>query len=282
MIIPFNLIPRRKALINTEWANNTYKYYSMFNENVMMNDSPTKEEVIKWILFSKDLFDSIKSKAQERIIKEIVLVANRYQLQTLKKTKIISFDDILRLYKNKQWYCSKLQNNRDYLYIFQYGLLRSGTDMWVDDVVNEFVFKKYNVVYEKLESKGKKKGCFHKLVLNSAGDFISSRLQRVCTKYLGEYVCSRCPHNNIKKQQKDSTINNNNNKIQNAIPHIFLNYHKGYIVKAGKETSSIPNIDSMTTRLVEFSKNSSITLTTLQKKIEDCWNENGKKNCIFY
>jgi len=53
-------------------------------------------------------------------------------------------------------------------------------------------------------------------------------------------------------------------------------------VKAGKETSSIPNIDSMTTRLVEFSKNSSITLTTLQKKIEDCWNENGKKNCIFY
>ena len=116
MIIPFDLFPRRKVQINTKWASSTYKYYSTFNPDVMMSDNPSKSEVNSWILFSKELFDCLKSIAQERIMKEIVLVAKRYQLQTLKKTKIISFEDILRLYKNKEWYYSKLQNNRDYLY----------------------------------------------------------------------------------------------------------------------------------------------------------------------
>ena len=82
MIIPFNLFPRRKAQINTKWGTETYNYYSMFNQDVMISDKPTKEEVIEWLLFSKGLFDSIKVKAQERVVKEIVLVANRYQLQT--------------------------------------------------------------------------------------------------------------------------------------------------------------------------------------------------------
>ena len=76
MIIPFNIFPRRKAMITIKWATETYKYYSMFDENVMMNENPTKEEVIKWILFSKQLFDCLKVKAQERIMKEIVIVAN--------------------------------------------------------------------------------------------------------------------------------------------------------------------------------------------------------------
>ena len=280
MIIPFDLFPRRKAQINTKWGTDTYKYYSMFNQDVMISEKPTKDEVIEWLLFSKELFDCIKQKAQERIMKEIVLVANRYQLQTLKKTKIISFEDILRLYMNKQWYCSKLQNNRDYLYIFQYGLLRSGTDMWVDDVVEEFIFKKYNVVYEKIKVKGKKKGCFHKLVLNSAGDYISSRLQRVCMKYLGEYVCSRCPKNII-KQEKDS--DKKNHKSVSAIPHIFLSYHKGYIVKQGSELTAMGNVDLLVKQLVEASKGLSITLDQLQEKIDDKWNGIGTSftNIIF-
>lgn len=271
MIIPFDLFPRRKVQINTKWASSTYKYYSMFNPDVMMSDNPSKNEVNSWILFSKDLFDCLKSIAQERIMKEIVLVAKRYQLQTLKKTKIISFEDILRLYKNKEWYYSKLQNNRDYLYIFQYGLLRSGTDMWVDDVVNEYVFNKYNIVYEKIESKGKKKGCFHKLILNSAGDFISSRLQRVCAKYLGEYVCSRCPLIANKKEG-----NNITNKRQNATPHVFLNYHKGYIVKMDEDLKSLENIDSLTKQLVQFSKDASISLKTLHEQIDYYWKGKGK------
>ena len=272
MIIPFNLFPRRKAQINIKWGTETYKYYSMFNQDVMISDQPTKEQVIEWLLFSKGLFDCIKIKAQERIMKEIVLVANRYQLQTLKKTKIISFEDILRLYMNKNWYSSKLQNNRDYLYIFQYGLLRSGTDMWVDDVVEEFVFKKYNVVYEKLEMKGKKKGCFHKLVLNSAGDYISSRLQRVCMKYLGEYVCSRCPKNII-KEENNSGISN---KSQTAIPHIFLSYHKGYIVKQDTNMTDKGNVNLLVRQLVEASKGISLTLDQLQEKIDCQWNDIGK------
>ena len=263
MIIPFNLFPRRKAQINTKWGTETYNYYSMFNQDVMISDKPTKEEVIEWLLFSKGLFDYIKVKAQERIVKEIVLVANRYQLRTFKKTKIIAFEDILRLYMNKQWYSSKLQNNRDYLYIFQYGLLRSGTDMWVDDVVEEFIFKKYNVVYEKVKMKGKKKGCFHKLVLNSAGDYISSRLQRVCMKYLGEYVCSRCPKNII-KQENDL---DKNHKSISAIPHIFLSYHKGYIVKQNTELTSMGNVDLLVKQLVEAGKGLSITLDQLQEKL---------------
>lgn len=275
MIIPFNIFPRRKAMINTKWATETYKYFSMFDENVMMSDNPTKEEVIKWILFSKQLFDCLKTKAQERIMKEIVVVANRYQLQTIKNTKIISFEDVLRLFKNKEWYYSKLQNNRDYLFIFQYGLLRSGTDMWVDEVVNEFIFKKYNVVYEKVEAKGKKKGCFHKLVLNSASDFIASRLQRVCIKYLGEYVCSRCPNINNPKMNKKELEGNSSFKTQNIVPHVFLNYHKGYIVEHKDNVSNVDNVNSMTKQLVEYSKVSSITLTSLQQKIEDYWNTKG-------
>ena len=277
MIIPFNLFPRRKAQLNTKWGNDTYKYYSMFNPDVMLSDNPSKEEVINWLLFSKELFDSIKAKAQERIMKEIVIIANRYQLQTLKKTKIVSFDDIIRLYKNKQWYFSKLQNHRDYLYIFQYGLLRSGTDMWVDDVVGEFVFKKYNVVYEKLEVKGKKKGCFHKLVLNAAGDYISSRLQRVCTKYLGEYVCSRCPNSSLRIDNKNSEIHKN----QIVIPHIFFNYHKGYIVKLEEDWSSLDKVDMVAKQLIEVSKKFSVTLTELQEKIKDYWDDNGK-NIYFH
>ena len=276
MIIPFDLFPRRKALINTKWAKETFKYYSMFDQDVMMIDNPSIDQVNKWIFFAKLLFDYVRGKAHERIMKEIVLVANRYQLQTIKKTKIISFEDVLRLYQDKEWYYSKLQNNRDYLYIFQYGLLRSGTDMWVDEVVQEFVFKKYNVVYEKLESKGKKKGCFHKLVLNSAGDFIASRLQRVCTKYLGEYVCSRCPQTNIQNTNNRDTTATNKNKIQHAVPHVFLNYHKGYIVKTGEETLPADCLNSMTKQLVQYSKMSSISLSSLKEKIDNYWNDTGK------
>ena len=109
------------------------------------------------------------------------------------------------------------------------------------------------------------------MILNSAGDFISSRLQRVCTKYLGEYVCSRCPL--IANKKEGCNIRN---KRQNATPHVFLNYHKGYVVKMDEDLKSLENIDSLTKQLVQLSKNSLISLKSLYKQIDYYWKGKGK------
>ena len=66
------------------------------------------------------------------------------------------------------------------------------------------------------------------------------------------------------------------NKRQNATPHVFLNYHKGYIVKMDEELKSLENIDSLTKQLVQFSKTSSISLKSLHEQIDYYWKGKGK------
>ena len=100
-------------------------------------------------------------------------------------------------------------------------------------------------------------------------------MQRICIKYLGEYVCSRCPNIHNQKLNENTLQCKDNTKMQDIIPHIFLSYHKGYIVKQNANTSTTDNVNSIAKQLVDYSKLTSVSLKSLHQKIDDYWNGKG-------
>ena len=230
--VPMDLIPVNTVKINLVWAKKTYKYSNYFDINTFPNECYNNEhELLQWIKYAKLMQEELREIGKKAAIKEVIRVFDQdcgfFMPNTQQTAK--SFNDIISIIEDKNWYYTRINRNRHAIHKISYGIYHSYYNKWMKDEANEWL-RKRKICLSNVDIEGKLilsfkeknptsrngKGFVYSNLIMRATNTLVDRIQHAMRKVYGEYIVVR-----------NKNKNNNNVRYEKMkIPH-----HTAFIVK---------------------------------------------------
>ena len=132
--IPLKFLPNTDLKYTTEWAEDTYCYRYLFDDNTTSESYKSKEEVEDWRLQALQLMQEIKHIGIAHGRYEIVKLARSHYGMTMPQSgnyKPTNIDDVMSIIGDEDWYNDNKEYKLNIVYHLMYGLTRSGMNGWL-------------------------------------------------------------------------------------------------------------------------------------------------------
>ena len=271
--VPLNLIPVASSALNEKWSFQTFPHWKAFY-NGKVPSIPTTEEAQKWKEAAKDISEELKTIGVSKAHEKICDMMNSFFTFDRKNHTFCSLYDVIDFLGKPSFYKNNMDQVRNMIHMFQYGIFRVGYNAWALDAAKDWMEDR-KITYNDKDTlaRRKGKGFVYKLIVSRASNSIGDRLQKFTEKIFSEYLLVR--DKKIKKFEKEG---------YECIPHVFNHRFQGYICrqKISQENTSNSEITiDQTTKLLELvdkTMQNGLTFDTiytyLQKKLKEL--ENGK------
>ena len=114
-----------------EWAKMTYHtYYSVFDRSAKIVANPEVSDHWAWMTLANTIQSTLRKKGENLSIDEMLRLAKLYKLKMNSQQEPQSRDDILEIFRDKQWYKGDIEANRKLIWNLTYGIYRKNNDVW--------------------------------------------------------------------------------------------------------------------------------------------------------
>lgn len=273
--VPINLIPVTSSSLTDKWSFQSFPHWKAFHSG-MIASIPSSEEAQKWKEAAKDISEELKTIGVSKAHEKICDMMNSFFIFDRQKCKFCSLYDVIEFLGRPSFYKNNMDQVRDMVHMFQYGIFRVGYNAWALKAANDWMENR-NLTYNEKGtlSRRKGKGFVYKLIVSRASNSIGDRLQKFTEKVFKEYLLVR--DKKVKKFDKE---------CHDCIPHVFNHRFQGYICKKKELQDNTSNTEinfdqySRLVQLVESKIKSGVSFETmytyLEKKLNDM--ANGKTN----
>ena len=247
--VPLKLLHINETSYTDEWAKDNYKYHHFFDETLnesrpLAGERDLKEWKAKAILMTHE-------------IKQRGMIAGRYELCRVAKedygltipgrldsnSHCTDIDDILCVVTNPDWYYDDINQKRNIIYHFIYGLTRPGNNIWLINAEKKWMEHKGIVYdYDSLPTKKKTrvKGFVYSIMQSMFSNYVQKTFRKRMFLHFNEFVTvrekNRNPSNSSKYHYQKHQFGNNNgyivSRIGNDIEETNLSLPK--LLNAGK------------------------------------------------
>ena len=134
--IPLKFLPNTDIQYTTKWAQETYCYRYLFDDNTTSESYKSEEEVEDWRLQALQLMREIKHIGIAHGRNEIVKLARSHYGMVMPQSgnyKPTNIDDVMSIIGDEDWYNDNKEFKLNIIYHLMYGLTRSGMNGWLID-----------------------------------------------------------------------------------------------------------------------------------------------------
>ena len=245
-IVPINLFPVNSSSMDDKWALQTFPHWKAFYAGIV-SDIPTVEDTQKWREAATDISEELKAMGVSKAHDKICDMMNSYFTFDRQNTTFCSLYDVLDFLGKPSFYKNNMEQVRNMIHMFQYGIFRVGYNSWALQAANDWM-KSRNIAYSDKEkfSRRKGKGFVYKLLVSRASNSIGDRLQSFTEKTFKEYILVR--DKKTKKFQSEQ---------YECIPQMFNHRFPGYICRRIEQIHTLSSLDitlDQTSKLVNLAE----------------------------
>ena len=225
--VPLKLLHINETLYTDEWMKQTYKYHHFFDET--LNESRPQE--------GESNLQQWKTKAilMTHEIKQKGMIAGRCELCRVAKEEYgltipgridtnrhcTDVEDILCVISNSDWYYDNVNQKRNIIYHFLYGLTRPGNNIWLINAERKWMDQKGIVYdYDNINTKRKTriKGFVYSIMHSMFSNYIQKTFRKKMLSQFNEFIT-------VREKVRNASINSKYHYKK----HQFGN-NQGYIV----------------------------------------------------
>lgn len=275
--VPLKLLHINETLYTDEWMKATYKYHHFFDDS--LNESRPQEgesNLKKWKEKAILMTHEIKQKGMIAGKIELCRVATEeYGLRIPGRLDANShctdIDDVLCIVTDVNWYYEDIDQKRNIIYHFLYGLTRPGNNMWLINAEKQWM-EQEGIVYDHdnliTKRKTRVKGFVYSIMHSMFSNYVQKTFQNKMLHHFNEFITVReklrNPSSNSKYQYQKHQFGNN----------------RGYIVSINDNNIqdpilSIPQLLTTGKNWVRDCKTQGCSLDSILKGVEDFYN--GRK-----
>ena len=203
-------------------------------------------------------------------MKKIISVFATYQIFIPGTSQLpTSFDDILTIIGNKDWYNSNKMFNLSLLWMAMYGIFRRSFDTWLMDEAKKWKRNK-NIEYMQVYSVRKSTGFVHQNMLQKASTLIQRSIRNTMKHHHHEELCC--------KQKKTKSLNYTEREIE-------LHGHKAYLCSSVNEKDVFDQIRNAMKNAFEANVERSLIEMCIQNVFDEYdsqrKNTQSKSTCLY-
>lgn len=202
--IPSDLIPTTRNKITLDYASEKLEWACILNPSKFQQLRRTSNPanfVAEW----KDYMIKIQTELQElghnlAMQKVVSVFSDDYEIHIPgTNQKPTSFDDVLNIIANKEWYNAKKQKSYTIIWMVMYGIFRRSFDTWLMNAANEWKVKN-NIQYTPVFRERQSTGFVHQNMLQKASTLIQRQIRNKMKHHHSEELCC--------KKKKSSFLSN--------------------------------------------------------------------------
>ena len=275
--IPKDLLPKFAHYTeNNKWAQETYQYFHLFDENVKSTTFKDDNDLQKWKNCAVSMIDDLKEIGFVEAKNEIVRVAkDQFHLRVGNDKQICKWTDVVNKFADADWYYSNVEAHACMLYFFQYGIFRNGYNNWLLQASYNWM-QKNNIVYDDNDNQQQrtktKKGFVLEILHTKASNSIQDRFLRITRAHLGQYILCRkrfkYDKNNEHVEVKEMTFMKFN-------AYVVTDYAHSYFANKNNPLDKISNC-------INHALKHGTTKAEIMRFIESHLNNYGENICLFF
>ena len=202
-LVPIDLLPVETKKLDLPWAEKTFCYAKFFSTSFTSDEHIYEQELQAWIDKATALQNELKETGVLKAHEKIVETFHKYDVCMPGTTNVrpTSFDDVLVIISDKEWYLNQQDLKRNLIHMVSYGIFRSGHNNWAKRATNEWLLK-HNVTMQReknnTQGKRKKKGFVYSNLVHRASNSIADRIQKNMISNHGEFIAVRKKTNSEK------------------------------------------------------------------------------------
>ena len=190
--VPSDLIPTTRNTITLEYASKKKEWACSLNPSKFQPLKKNQNEVdfvAEWRLYMIKIQTELQEIGHSFAMKKIISVFGTYQIIIPGTSQLpTSFDDVLTIIGNKDWYNSFKIFNFSLLWMAMYGIFWCSFDMWLMDAANKWKRDK-NIDYIQVYKEQKATGFVHKNMLQKSSTLIQRRIRHTMRHHHHEVLC---------------------------------------------------------------------------------------------
>ena len=311
--VPLKLLHINETSYTNKWMKQTYKYHRFFDET--LNESRPQEgesNLHQWKTKAISMTHEIKQKGMIAGRRELCRVAKEEYGLTIpgridSNRYCTDVDDILCVISNSDWYYDNLNQKRNIIYHFLYGLTRPGNNVWLINAEKKWMDEKGIVYdYDNIATKRKTriKGFVYSIMHSMYSNYIQKTFRKKMLSQFNEFITVREKVRNAsvnskyhyKKHQFGnnqgyivSTVINNDTVKNKCLPDL-LTVGKNWVSECKKYGLSLDDIKSSTenffygNKLINFTNKTIVNDVTvnhnpisIQKSVTESINDIQRK-----
>ena len=179
--IPRHLLPLYHKGYDAEWADNTYQYCHLFNNQVSDLQPVDQNAVLDWMSLGQRLQMELKDDGIRMAEEQVLAIASTYGMTMADNQVPTSLSDVIQIIANKTWYRPSEDLTRGIIYLIAYGIFRDGHNKWANNAAVEWLRSRNLQYMAPTKAKGKDsrhgKGFVYSLLVQRASDRISKLVQ---------------------------------------------------------------------------------------------------------
>eukprot|EP00957_Ditylum_brightwellii_P153418 11676824-Ditylum_brightwellii.AAC.1 len=113
--VPVDLIPYMTSKLTIKWEKETYRYYGLFDDLVVDFCYESEDGLFTWIRKAAGISEYLKTKCMGIACNQCTTLANT-AFSNLFNEKIRSFNDVLKMFAQKDWYATHNHDKMQCIY----------------------------------------------------------------------------------------------------------------------------------------------------------------------
>ena len=216
--VPKDLIPVDTKLLDSNWAEQTYKYAHCFSKDITTTIVHDPADLQKWIDIATNVQLELRAIGLQKAHAKAIEVFKDYGVKLPGTNQNpVNFDDIISIITNPDWYSTRQLAKQGIIHMVSYGIFRKGYNIWAIQAANEWLNKNHLKFIDNIEesnlNKRRGKGFVYSNLVLRASNSMADRIQKGMLTSYGEYIGVR---------QKNKT---------HSFQKITINHFEAYIVK---------------------------------------------------
>ena len=263
--IPLKFLPNTDIQYTTKWAQETYCYRYLFDDNTTSESYKSEEEVEDWRLQALQMMREIKHIGIAHGRNEIVKLARSHYGMMIPNSgnyKPTNIDDVMSIIGDEDWYNDNKEFKLNIIYHLMYGLTRSGMNGWLIDQEREWL-KDRKLQYAQNHigiRKTKLRGFVYSIMNCQFSNSTIKLFHNIMKRNYGEFITVRKPTKTLPSHV--SYINRN-----------FLG-GSGYIVKCDniinhEEQCKGNKMEQMCSRWIKMCKREDLSLLDMHEMLDE-------------
>ena len=192
--VPSDFIPTTCNNITLEYASKKKEWTCSLNPSKFQPLKRSQNEadfVAEWQKYMIKIQTELQEIGHSFAMKKIISVFGTYQIIIPGTSQLpTSFDDVLTIIGNKDWYNSNKMFNLSLLWMAMYGIFRCSFDTWLMDAAKKWKRNK-NIEYMQVYNVRKSTGFVHQNMLQKASTLIQRRIRHTMRHHHHEELCCK-------------------------------------------------------------------------------------------
>ena len=273
-LIPLKFLPINDHQYTTTWAEDTYCYRYLFDDQTTSESYKSDLEVEEWRLQALQIMREIKHIGIAQGRNEIVKLARDHYCMTMPYAgnyKPTNIDDIMSIVTDEDWYESNKTLKQNIIYHLMYGLTRSGMNGWLMEQERKWL-QEHRLQYAKDTvgiRKTRLRGFVYSIMNCQFSNSTIKLFHNVMRRKYGEYITVRKP---------SSVLSSNINYMERN----FLGGN-GYIVSCKNRDEIIhkadqDQVDTIGLKWIMLCKEEHLTLLDIHEMVDEMYDNTIKEH----